>query len=330
MFITAAYAIKRDRRAVSPDVRCIRIAAKQHGLITRAQALAAGMTDDSIMRRLVRGHWSLLFEGIYVVGGAPETWDRTLWGAKLWAGNDGYFSGRTGALLNRLDGVYEPVVEMTLTERSLPPDPAFHFRFTSRPPDHLEIINGLTVAPIERVLVDLAAVERPWRVEFALDDALRKGKTSMTALHGFVASDGRQLWGCKMVRRLLSDRPMDDVTLASKLEDKFARLLKHTLLPPVVRHHEVTLSNGIPKELDFAYPHVKVAPETDGYRWHSGRMRWQEDLDKLNALAEIGWLLLKFSWRDVDRRPWYVISKLAATITERERFFVQTGGIRSQ
>jgi len=315
---------------MGPDLRCIQIAAKQHGLITRAQALAAGMTDDSIMRRLLRGHWSLLYEGIYIIGAAPETWDRTLWGAKLWAGDAGYFSGRTGVLLSRLDGVYERVVEMTLTERSMPPDHVFQFRFTSRPPDHLQIIDGLTVAPIERVLVDLAAVERPWRVEFALDDALRKGKTTMGELHDFVEGEGRGLWGCKKLRRLLADRPLDDVVLASKLEDKFARLLEDSSLPPIVRHHEVILRNGIPKELDFAYPHIKVAPETDGYRWHSGRMQWQEDLDKYNALAEIGWLLLKFSWRDVDRRPRYVISKLGATIAERERFFAHTGGIRSQ
>jgi very-short-patch-repair endonuclease len=280
-----------------------------------------GMTNDAISRRVARGQWIRLYENVYVVGGAPDTWHRSLWGARLWAGDEGYFTGRTGVLLNRLDGVYERVVEMTLTERSLPPDPCFMFRFTGRPPSHLEVIDGLPVAPIERVLVDLAAIDRPWRVELALDDALRKGRTNIEALNAFLMDEGRGLWGCKRLRRLLAYRPSEDIILASQLEKKFIRLLNNSSLPPIVRHHPVTLRSGVPTEIDFAYPHVKLGPETDGYRWHSGRMRWQHDLDRHNALAEIGWLLLKFSWQDVTRRPDYVIAKIRRTIAEREPFF---------
>jgi hypothetical protein len=306
---------------VSPDMRCVRLAAKQHGLITRAQALAAGLSADAIARRLERGHWSVFLAGLYVVGGAPRSWWQELWAAKLWAGDSGYFTGRTGILLNRLDGVSRNAVEITVPRKYRTPTPNVNLRFTTRPPRRLDIIDGLPVAPAERLLLDLAAVEYKFRLELAIDDALRKRKTTLPALHAFLERDGHGLWGCGKMRQLLADRPLDEVILASKLEEKFAQLLKDGPLPPVVRHHEVALASGIPTELDFAYPHVKVAPETDGYRWHSGRLQWQHDLDRQNALAEIGWLLLKFTWRDVERRPSYVISRLRSTIASRERLF---------
>jgi hypothetical protein len=194
-------------------------------------------------------------------------------------------------------------------------------RFTSRPPTELDIINGLPVAPIERVLLDLCAVEYKFRTELALDDALRKERTTVARLHAFVTAEGRGLWGCKRLRRLLVDRPMDAVILASELEKRFAPLLDDDVLPKVTRHHEIFLTSGIPTELDFAYPHVKVAPEPDGYRWHTGRAQWQHDLDRQNALAEVGWLLLRFSWHDITRRPDYVVSKIRSTIAERESLF---------
>jgi hypothetical protein len=321
MGVTADFIPERELRTMNPDMLCVQIAAKQHGLITREQALAAGLSPDAIARRLERGHWSVFFAGIYVIGGAPRTWWQELWAAKLWAGDGAFFTGRTGALLNRLDGVRDNAVEITAPRKYRAPAAQVSVRFTSRPPKRLEIIDRLEVAPTERLLVDLAAVEYKLRVELALDDALRKKKTTVPAMHDFLASDGHGLWGCGKMRRLLADRPVDAVILASKLENKFIALLEHSSLPPVVRHHEVTLANGVPTELDFAYPHVKVAPETDGYRFHSGRLRWQHDLDRMNALAEIGWLLLKFSWYDVENRPDYVISKIRTTIAQREKLF---------
>jgi hypothetical protein len=306
---------------MNPDARCVHIASSQHGVISRAQALGAGITDDGILRRLKRGQWNLYYAGIYIVGGAPSSWFQSLWAARLWADHDAYFTGRTGALLNRLDGIRDGAVEVTSPHKCRTPAPEVRVRFTSRPPSHLTIINALPVAPIERVLLDLMAVEYKARAELALDDAIRKEKTTVAGLHAFIATEGQGLWGVKRFRQLIAERPIDEIVLASELEKKFAPLLEDQSLPPVTRHHEVFLANGIPIELDFAYPHVKVAPEPDGYRWHTGRARWQHDLERQNALAEIGWLLLKFSWRDINRRPDYVITTLRRTIAEREALF---------
>ncbi|MGH2756628.1 MAG: DUF559 domain-containing protein [Actinomycetota bacterium] len=47
--------------------------------------------------------------------------------------------------------------------------------------------------------------------------------------------------------------------------------------------------------LDFAYPDHKLAIETDGYRWHASRERFESDRDKGNGLVLDGWRLLRIT-----------------------------------
>lgn len=50
---------------------------------------------------------------------------------------------------------------------------------------------------------------------------------------------------------------------------------------------------------DYAFPEYKVAVEIDGGLWtggrHSGGMGQKKDLEKLNAAAELGWLVLHYT-----------------------------------
>jgi very-short-patch-repair endonuclease len=278
------------------------------------------VTSHSIERRLERGHWAIDYESVYVVGGAPDTWYRRLWAACLWAGDGAFFSGRTGVLLHELDGVREQVVELTTMHRTAAPNPHLRLRVTTRPPSALDRVHGLPVAPVARTLVDFAAVDKVWNVELALDDAIRKKMVTVGSLGRYLADEGRGLWGAKKLRLMLVDRTQVDSVLSSPLETKFAKLLATSNLPKFERHYLVRLAGGQTFELDFAYPRVKLGIETDGYRWHSGKPIWQQDLDRANALAEAGWLILRFSWNDVHRRPGYVIARIGSAFAVRKTF----------
>src|SRR6478672_364317 len=67
------------------------VTAEQSGMLTRAQCLAAGMTDPAIRWRLSRGHWIALHHGVYLTVRGRDDW-------------------RTGALAAQLavDGVVAP------------------------------------------------------------------------------------------------------------------------------------------------------------------------------------------------------------------------------
>ena len=59
--------------------------------------------------------------------------------------------------------------------------------------------------------------------------------------------------------------------------------------------------------------------ESEGFDVHMRRLQWQSDMARQNALAEVGWLLLRFSWYDVTRRPEYVLETIGATLEMRLR-----------
>ena len=63
-------------RALTPDQRAGRIASRQHGAISRRQALQAGLTSRQIQSRLRSGRWRRAARGVYVLVGTPDTWQQ--------------------------------------------------------------------------------------------------------------------------------------------------------------------------------------------------------------------------------------------------------------
>ncbi len=49
--------------------------------------------------------------------------------------------------------------------------------------------------------------------------------------------------------------------------------------------------------LDFAYPEKRLAIETDGYRWHASRERFETDRTKGNELVLAGWRVMRLTDR---------------------------------
>src|SRR5207248_5084728 len=58
----------------TPPRRLARLAATQHGVFTRAQAIACGVSARTATRRLSSGMWDRLYPAVYRVAGSPETW----------------------------------------------------------------------------------------------------------------------------------------------------------------------------------------------------------------------------------------------------------------
>ena len=68
--------------------------------------------------------------------------------------------------------------------------------------------------------------------------------------------------------------------------------------------------------IDFAYPDLKVAIEVDGYRWHTGRARWEHDLARRNRVTTLGWRVIHVTDRDIDARPDRVVGTVAAALAQ--------------
>ena len=73
-------------------------------------------------------------------------------------------------------------------------------------------------------------------------------------------------------------------------------------LPMPRQQHRVVLADG-PVFLDAAWPEVKLAIELDGAAFHGSQEARERDLRRDAALAALGWLVIRFSYRRLTRHP---------------------------
>jgi hypothetical protein len=52
----------------------------------------------------------------------------------------------------------------------------------------------------------------------------------------------------------------------------------------------------------------RVGLEPRGFWCHSGREKFQSDIDRANELALTGWLIIYVTWEDLVRRPEKILS----------------------
>ena len=89
------------------DHRLARLAARQFGLFTRAQALRIGYSCDGVARRVRRGAWIPVHRGVYRLPGAPESIDQRYLAATLYGGPHALPSGEAAGYKWGLGGCRE-------------------------------------------------------------------------------------------------------------------------------------------------------------------------------------------------------------------------------
>lgn len=280
------------------DVRLSRLAAAQHGLVTRRQASAAGLSSRQIDRRLADGALVVVHRGVYRLPAASPTFDQTLLAACLASG--GVASHRCAAWLWALRGAAEPVLELTVPSRRRPDLEGVVAHSTCQlQRAEVTVVRAIPATTAGRTLLDLGAVA-PHLVEGAMEDALYRGLVTVAGLRRLLARAGeRGRNGTAVLRQLVAERSDLQKPTESPLEDAIVRVLRDHGLPAPVRQHPVTVGDGRVVRIDLAYPEVRLGVEADGRRWHSGRADFSHDRDRTNLLASAGWTILRFGWDQV-------------------------------
>src|SRR3981081_1843750 len=80
-------------------------AGRQHGAITRRQAMNLGMSSSAIVRRVSGGEWVRLFPGVYRLAAANCTWEQTVMAGCLAAGRGAVASHRSAGTLLGMPGL---------------------------------------------------------------------------------------------------------------------------------------------------------------------------------------------------------------------------------
>jgi very-short-patch-repair endonuclease len=297
---------------MSPDAELAQWAELQHGVVSRAQALACGLTTSALKRRLAAGRVVAMHPGVYRWPGTPTTWEQRVVAACLAGGRHAFASHRTAAALWSLVDATD-LVEVTSRRPCCPkPRGVVLHRSTDLDPTHVTMRQGVPVTNPLRTMVDLGSVLSRPQVEDALDRGLAAHLFSVAAVEHVlaeVARPGRR--GCGVLRRVLDQRALGAARPDGLLEPRMARHLRTAGFPPAAFQHWIPEARA---RVDFAYPHLRLAIEVDGFAFHASERSMSSDHDRQNRLLAAGWVVVRFTWGDVVRHPSLVTRRLSEVL----------------
>lgn len=288
----------------------------QAGMVTRSQALDAGLSTSAITSRLGSGRWQPVYRGVYATFTGPVSRDAQLWAVVLYAGPGARLSHQTAAELIQLRHRPSQLIHVTIQakRRVAPPKGvaihrSTHFetnwRFARGTPPH-------TFA--EETVIDLI------NAAASIDDVI-----------GYVtAAFGRDLTSEERLRQEASARKklrwraeLDEIIpraaggAHSVLEYRYDRDVEHAHgLPPASRQARFTKPDGSRGRRDRYYEKYKLIVELDGRQFHPDERRGL-DQARDNDAAATGGSTLRYGWVDVTRTPCAAAAQVHAALVRR-------------
>ena len=298
------------------DVRCSEMAAAQSGLITRAQALAAGIARRTLTRRVSSGLWTEVVPGVYSVGPFVPSRHVLMKAATLWIpGSAG--SHRYAGQEWELDCVPPGHLDLTSPMRAEHHRLDIH-RSSASLDGHVRMRHGVPVTDVTRTLLDLGRFLSARELELAYESALRR-----QLVHGSSLEEAFESWtrqgrdGAATWRKVLGVRDTAVRHSHTNLERRLMQLIRASELPLPEPQFVVSDRLGDIRRFDAAYPEFRIGIEAQSSTWHLGREAWHRDLDRQTRLASAGWLVLYFTYRQIRYEPAYVLDQVRGALLER-------------
>jgi hypothetical protein len=300
------------------------LAARQHGVITRAQMRRAGLTEASIRWRVGAGTLELVVNGVYRVAGATRSWEQRLAGACLWGGPGTCASHRAAGALWGFEGFGPGQVEISTLKQNRARLP-FKVHRTQVDPAMVTTKLGIPVTNAFRTVLDLVNVVDEHRANQLLDEALRKGLVSMEALWRFVRRESRRgppeaplkapdkRRGVGKLRRLLEQRDPGYRPSASEFQAAVRALLVGAGLTFVEECAVTDREGRFVARVDFLLDDAPVVIEADGRATHSSRLDWEHDLERRNGITAQGLAVIHVTRDRLRNHPDELLAEIFET-----------------
>lgn len=292
------------------DVELIRRAGPQHGLVTRADVAAVGLSTSGWCRRLGTGLWVRQVPNVYRSPAAAPSYDQRCLALLLSAQPDGTLSHRTAARVLGLDGFdKERSLHVTIGQRRrlLRPNAVVHRSKTMATTD-VVVVRGMRVTAGARTLCDLAGYCSMTQLEDAVDSAMRNRIVTESDLRRRLAElRGR---GARKLDIVLDGLPQGG--LHTRLEREFLVVSRSAGLPDPIGQVVMRENSAFLARVDFFYDMLNLVVEVSGHRSHSTRSARANDAKRQRGLVRIGRRVVEFTSDEVFRQPLMVQRELRA------------------
>jgi hypothetical protein len=273
---------------------------RELGLVTRAEARAAGLTDRALAWRVESGRWQRLHSGVYLNRPGPIGWLTHASATVLACGPGAVLVDDSAAFLHQLVQSPGPVVCLAVpaARRVISPQGARVRRARA-----VES-SGSRWPPrtgVEATVVDLAVTSSPDDLTALIGRCIQAGLTSADRLLRELSRRGRHRQRALVVEILADVRGGCE----SALEVRFLRdVLRRHGLPPGEGQYPLS---AIDPELggrraDRAFVSERVLVELDGARFHQGAVL-ARDRFKSNRVSAFGWIVVRYGWPETVDQP---------------------------
>ena len=286
----------------SVDALIAGIAARQHGVITTAQLVSAGLGTSAISKRAANGRLHRRYRGVYAVG-QPRLSPQGEWMAAILACGPGSYLASLSAAVHmklwrrRVTHIHVLVAR----ERKLPGVRVRTYRRLD--PRDVTVRDGIPVTNVPRTLVDLSNLLTPHQLANVMHEAAFRNLFDERAVRAAMnRANGRR--NIHVLSKALALNASGSAGTRSELEDRFLALTSKSGLPePLVntKVHDI--------EVDFHWPDQNLIVEVDGPGHTRPRTR-REDKDRDARLRAAGHTLTRIAGHEIERQPGTVAASL--------------------
>ncbi|TDE11855.1 type IV toxin-antitoxin system AbiEi family antitoxin domain-containing protein [Jiangella asiatica] len=290
------------------------LAARQHGIVSRAQALEHGLTDDALKWLVESGRWNRVHTAVYATVTGPLTFEAQVWAAILRAGRGAVASHRTAAYLDGICDDPGPTVHVTAPAdrhvRSKVQVVRVHYAH------RLPVTRHPTRLPprtrVEETVLDLVdSAPHPREAEGWVTSAGQRRTTTPERLADALGRR-KKIRGRPMLEAMLTDVASG---AQSPLELRHLRRVERAHgLPVGTRQRRVAGGRAIWIDVDYEPYSVRV--ELDGRVGHAGDGRFR-DRRRDNRATVQGHATLRYGHADVFGDPCGVALEQAAVLRTR-------------
>jgi hypothetical protein len=283
----------------------------QHGVVSRRQLGALGLSEREISTRAVSGNLHPLFRGTFAVGHRVIGRHGRMLAAVLACGDGTVISHGSAAELLALWEKRSIPVDVIALRRGGRKIPDIRWHNVLRPtPMEVEIRDGIPCTTVSRTLVDMAGRTGATSLRRLVEQAAVLRLLDVREVDRVLARGRRR--GAPNLRAILDPWRTDD-----EKKPRLRSLLEAHLLP-------VLTAAGVPRpacncklrigdewlEIDLFWREQRLAIETDGEETHGTRSAFQSDRRRDQLLVAAGYRVARVTWRQAEDEPASVASRI--------------------
>lgn len=289
------------------------VAARQAGVISRAQALASGLTDSGLRAQISSGRWQRLFHGVYFTSSASPVLVQRAWAALVATGDEAVISHSTAAALHGMLPDRGGFITVSVPVSRQPRRATLGLDIYRRRTALATTGNPRRTPPVDTLLDLVSCTRDPLDVIGLVTQCA--GHAAITSEALYTAVESRPTMHHRGLLLEVTEATADGVR--SALEYRYHRDVEQAHGLPAPKRQRRRHLNGRVLLRDLEYDEFSLVIELDGRLNHEATPLVFRDRTRDNASTVAGNANLRYGWVDVAGTPCATAGQVAVVLQDR-------------